>query len=82
MRVSEGVTEKENGEFLYGPAVVLNHIDNSLAMIEEPIGSFDKGQVALFQKVARGEEKAAVEGKEVFRFLKDMVLKKTVRLAI
>ncbi len=63
------MTEKENGEFLYGPAVVLSHINNSLVMIEEPIGSYDKGQVALFQEVARGEEKAPIEGKEVFQYL-------------
>ena len=71
------VSAQENGEFLYGPAVVLSHIDNSLVMIEEPIGSFDKGQVALFQKIARGEEKASIEGKDVFRYLKDAVLNKS-----
>ena len=74
-----GVTEKENGEFLYGPAVVLSHIDNSLVMIEEPIGSFDRGKVELFQKVARGEEKASIEGQEVFKCLKEVVLKQKPR---
>ena len=67
------VAEKENGERLYGPAVVLSHIDNLLVMTKEPIGSFDTGQVALFQKIARGEEKAPLEGKEVFRYLKEAV---------
>ena len=71
-----GVTEKENGELLYGPAVVLSRIDNMLVMFEDTISSLDKGKILLYQKVARGEEKAAIEGKEVFRFLKDMVLKK------
>ena len=69
------VAEKENGELLLGPAVVLSHIDNLLVMIKEPIGSFDKGQVALFQKIARGEEKADIEGQEVFKCLKEAVLK-------
>jgi hypothetical protein len=69
-----GVTEKENGELLYGPAVVLSHIDNSLVMIEEPISSFDKGQIAQFQKIAGGEEKASIEGADVFRYLKEAVL--------
>jgi len=68
--------EKEGGELLYGPAVVLSRLDNSLVMIEDQISSFDKGKIALFQKVARGEQKAAVEGAEVFRYLKETVLKK------
>ncbi len=66
--------EKDNGEFLYGPAVVLSRIDNALVMIENPISSFDRHQIKLFQKIAQGEEKAAIEGKEVFRFLKDAVI--------
>ncbi len=69
------VTEKENGEFLYGPAVILSRIDNALVMIEDPISSFDKGQIELFQKIARGEEKALMEGQDVFRYLKDAILK-------
>ena len=71
------VTERENGEFLYGPAVILSRIDNSMVMIEDPISSFDKGGLKLFQKIAQGEEKASKEGQEVFRFLKDAVLKKS-----
>jgi hypothetical protein len=68
------VAEKENGELLYGPAVVLSRIDNSLVMIEDPISSFDKSKIKFFQKIAHGEEKAPVEGKEVFRYLKEAIL--------
>lgn len=71
------VTEKENGEFLYGPAAVLSRIDNSTVMIEDPISSFDKGGLKLFQKIAQGEEKASIEGVEVFRRLKELVLNKS-----
>jgi len=69
------VTEKPGGEFAYGPAVVLSRIDNSLVMFEERISSSDRDKMALFQKVARGEAKAAIEGEDVFRYLKDEVLK-------
>jgi len=69
------VTEKEGGEFLFGPAVILSRIDNSLGMLEEEISSFDRGKIKFFQQVARGEEQASIEGKEVFRYLKDAVLK-------
>ena len=68
------VTERENGEFLYGPAAVLSRIDNSLVMIEDPISSSEKVQIKLFQKIAQGEEKATIEGQDVFRWLKDRVL--------
>ena len=70
------VTERQSGEFLYGPTVILSRITNSLAMVEETISSLDKAKIEFFEQVARGEEKAPVEGKEVFRYLKDTVLKK------
>jgi hypothetical protein len=72
-----GVTEKQAGEIIYGPAVVLSRIDNLLVMFEDPISSLDKGKIKFFQKMAQGEEKAAIEGKEVFRFLKDRIFNKS-----
>ena len=69
------VTERQGGEILYGPAVVLSRIDNSLVMFEDTISSFDKGKIEFFQKVAQGEEKASIEGKAVFQYLKETVLK-------
>ncbi len=69
------VTEKEDGEILYGPMVVFSLVNNSLAMLEEKISGFDKAKIEFFQQVAQGKEKAAVEGVDVFRYLKDTVLK-------
>ena len=71
------ITEKQAGEFIYGPAVVLSRIDNLLVMVEDTISSLDKGKINRFQKIAQGEEKASSEGKEVFRFLKDRVFNKS-----
>jgi hypothetical protein len=71
------ITEKQAGEFIYGPAVVLSRIDNLLVMVEDTISSLDKGKINRFQKIAQGEEKASIEGKEVFRFLKDRVFNKS-----
>ena len=68
------VTERQSGEFLYGPTVILSRITNSLAMVEETISGFDKGRVAYFLKIARGEEKASIEWADVFQWLKDAVL--------
>jgi len=69
------VTERQGGEILYGPAVILSLMDNSLVMFEDTVSNLDKGQTTLFQKVAQGKEKTPIQGKEVFRFLKDAVLK-------
>ncbi len=68
------VTEKQSGEIVYGPAVILSLIDNSLKMIEEKISSLDKAKIEFFRQVAQGKETPPVEGKEVFRCLKDAVL--------
>ena len=38
-------------------------------MYEDQIISFDKGKIGLLQKVAQVEEKAYIEGKEVFQCL-------------
>jgi hypothetical protein len=69
------VSEGQAGEFLYGPAVVLSRIDNLLVMFEDPISSLNKGNIALFQKIAQGEEKASIEGKEVFQYLTNAVVR-------
>jgi hypothetical protein len=67
--------EKPSSEIVYGPAVILSLIDNSLIMIEGEISSLDQAKIALFRQVAQGKEKASLEGVEVFGFLKDAVLK-------
>ena len=72
--ISGVVTVKQGGEILYGPAMILSLIDNSLGMIEDKISNLDKGKIELFKKVAQGKEKPSVEGKEVFRYLKNAVL--------
>lgn len=71
------LTAKQDGEFLYGPAVVFSRIDNLLVMFEDNISSSDRSKIALLHKVARGEAKAAIEGVDVFRYLQDAVLKQT-----
>ena len=68
------VSEKPGGEILYGPVVAFNREDNSLRMIEDQVSNMDKTKIDFFQKVAKGKEKAAAEGSEVFRYFKEAVL--------
>ena len=70
------VSEKAAGEVAFGPAVVFSLIDNSLVMMEEEISNLDKGRIKHYQQVAQGKEKASQEGEDVFRWLKEEVIKK------
>ena len=73
------MTEKEAGEVLYGPIVIFSRIDNSLKLIEAPVSSFDKEKSNYVRQVAAGNEKADIEGQDVFQYLKDAVLKQPPR---
>ncbi len=64
------VTEKQAGEFSYGPAVVLSRIDNLLVMVEDTISSLDKGKIAVFQKSPRERRKRPWKARKFFGILK------------
>jgi hypothetical protein len=69
------LSPQAGGEVLYGPMVIYNLIQGSLKLIEEQISSLDKSKIELVQQIAAGKQKAAVEGTEVFLYLKNTVLK-------
>jgi hypothetical protein len=73
--ISGVVAGRQSGEIVYGPAVILSLIDNSLRMIMDEISSLDKAKIEFFHQVAQGKQKPDIEGKEVFRYLRDAVLK-------
>jgi hypothetical protein len=66
---------KAGGEVLYGPMIIYSLIHGTLKFIDEQISSFDKTKIELLQQVAAGKQKAAVEGQDVFEYLKEAVLK-------
>jgi hypothetical protein len=68
------LTAKEGGEKLYGPMVIFSLVDNSLRMLDDKISSFDRQKVEFFQRVVQGNEKASIEGGEVFDYLENAVL--------
>ena len=69
------VAEGRAGEIQYGPSVIFSRIDNSLMLIKEQIGSFDKQKTDYYRQISAGNEKADLEGKDVFHHLKQTVLK-------
>jgi hypothetical protein len=70
------LTAKAGGEILYGPMIIYSLIHGSLKLIEDQISSLDNTRIELVQQIASGKQKAAIEGPDVFEYLKKTVLKK------
>lgn len=68
------LVEKEAGKVVYGPVVIFSLVDNSVKLIEEQISSFDKHKMEFYQQVVQGNEKASIEGSDVFKYLKNEVM--------
>jgi len=66
---------KENNKTVFGPIVTYSMAQNTLKLIDTPIGSFDKEKMAFFRQVIDGRADAAMEGLPVFQYLKSSVLK-------
>ena len=77
-KILGALTAKSGGEILYGPMIIYSQIHGTLKLIEEQISSFDKTKMELVQQVAAGKQKAAVEGSDVFEYLKNTVSKKKI----
>lgn len=73
-KIVGALTQKQNGEVLFGPMVLYSIIHNSLKLIETQTGSFDREKIEFFQKVASGKEPASSEGPLVFEYLKKTAL--------
>ncbi len=69
------LTKKESGEIIFGPMVIYSIIHNSLKLMDQQVGSFDKGKIEFVHQVASGKEKSDAEGPDVFQYLKKMAVK-------
>ena len=72
------LTPKAAGEVSYGPIIIYSLIHGTLKLIDEQISSFDKPKIERIQQVAAGKQQVAIEGPDVFEYLKKAVLKKQV----
>jgi hypothetical protein len=75
-KITGGLVKKENGEEMFGPMVLYSMINNTLKLIDQQIGSFDRERIKFVQNVTLGKEKASAEGSDVFQYLKTAALKK------
>jgi len=72
------LTKKESGEIVFGPAVIYSLAYNTLKLIEKKIGSFNKEEMEYFKQVIAGDQEASKEGADVFQYLKEAVVKKSL----
>ena len=74
-----GVSDKkENGEILFGPAVIYSLTYNTLKLIEKKIGSFNKTEMEYFKQIIGENQKVSKEGADVFQYLKEEVIRKSL----
>ena len=69
------LSKKETGEQLFGPVVIYSMIHNTLRLIDEQIGSYDKAKIEHMHRIASGKEEASIEGYKAFQFLKEKAAK-------
>jgi hypothetical protein len=74
-KITGALVKQENGEEMFGPMVIYSMIHNTLKLIDQQIGSFDKEKIKFVQHVAAGTEEASVNGSDVFQYLKTEALK-------
>lgn len=75
------LSKKEGGEIIFGPIVIYGLVHNFLKLIDRRISSFDKEKIELIYEVATGKEQASKEGHDVFRYLKEEVVKQKLNLS-
>lgn len=74
-KIVGALTYSESGEVIFGPMVIYSIIHNLLSLIDQQIGSFNKGKIEFMHRVATGKEKATAEGSDVFQHLQQVALK-------
>jgi hypothetical protein len=70
-KITGAWVKKENGEEMFGPMVLYSMIHNTLKLIDQQIGSFDRERIEFVHHVAAGKKKASSEGSDVFQYLKE-----------
>jgi hypothetical protein len=65
--------EGADGVVVYGPLVVYNLLHNTLRLIDMQLQTAERQKIEAYERIVGGKEKAALEGPEVFDFLKEKV---------
>jgi hypothetical protein len=63
------IQKNEKGQYVFGPVVMYNKIDNSMKYVENEISGADREIIERLNSISAGKEKAFIEGSDVFKYL-------------
>ena len=64
----------ESGAVAFGPFFIYDRIHDCLGLVEESLSTADPEQIEMYRRILEGQDKAPIEGKQVFEYLKKLVL--------
>lgn len=73
--VTGEISKHTADEIVYGPVVMFDMIHKTLKMIDTPINTSDEEKVEYYRMVADDKKQAPLEGIDVFKHLKDTVVR-------
>jgi hypothetical protein len=59
----------ERGQYVFGPVVMYNKIDNTMKYVENEISGANREIIERLNSISSGKEKAFIEGTDVFKYL-------------
>ncbi|MBL0701346.1 MAG: hypothetical protein JJV92_10750 [Desulfosarcina sp.] len=68
------LTKAKTDEVMFGPILIYSNVHNTLKLIDDLIGNYDKGKIELFKQIVAGKTSASLEGEKVFEFLREAVV--------
>lgn len=75
-RIIGAVSQKDDGETLFGPIFCYDLMHNRLFGVKTAVGSLDRGRLESYKEIFTGAEKPSLVGIEVFQFLKAEVIRR------
>jgi hypothetical protein len=68
------LTKTETDEVIFGPILIYSNVHNTLKLIGDRIGNYDRGKIELFKQIVAGKIPASLEGEKVFEFLGEAII--------
>ena len=73
--IKGALSKAKTGEVMFGPILIYSKVHNTLKLIDDLIGNYDKGKIELFKQIAAGKIPASLEDEKVFEFLRKSIAK-------
>lgn len=69
------LSQNDSGGNIFGPFFVYDRVHDRLGLVEEPVPANDPEQIEQYSLILDGKETPAIQGADVFKYLKDLVPK-------